>query len=231
MLVYRYDNIPLRNCLLDIEVIIKQNLIKKEGILSIRTLNYYNKNFYAFSKDTFDVSMMENQDRFSSYIPEGGYILDFGCGSGRDTKYFIEKGFQMDAMDGSEKMCEIAYKNTGQEVKKHLFNELDAINTYDGIWACSSILHLTVDELSDVFRKMIRATKTGGYIYTSFKYGDFEGYRGDRYYTDFTEKRFRDFIKDIDNIQLVEEWISADVRPNRSNERWLNLIIRKPITG
>ena len=198
--------------------------------MNTKTVDYYNYNSEAFSKDTFYVSMMENQDRFSSYIPEGGYILDFGCGSGRDTKYFIEKGFQVDAMDGSEKMCEIAYKNTGLEVKKLLFNELDAINTYDGIWACSSILHLTVDELSDVFTKMIRAIKPDGYIYTSFKYGEFQGYRGDRYYTDFTEKSFNDFIIDIDNIQLVEEWISSDVRPGRSNERWLNLILRKLIT-
>lgn len=198
--------------------------------MNTKTIDYYNYNFDTFSKDTFDVPMMKTQDRFSSYIPEGGYILDFGCGSGRDTKYFLNKGFRVDAVDGSEKMCEIACKNTGIEVKTLLFSELDDINTYDGIWACSSILHLTVDELSDVFRKMIRAIKNDGYIYTSFKYGDFEGYRGDRYYTDFTEKSFNDFIKDIDNIKLVEEWISADVRPGRSNERWLNLILRKLIT-
>ena len=110
--------------------------------MSIRTLGYYNKNFEIFSKDTFDVSMKKIQDRFSSYIREGGYILDFGCGSGRDTKYFLNKGFRVDAVDGSEKMCEIACKNTGIEVKTQLFSELDDINTYDGIWACSSILHL-----------------------------------------------------------------------------------------
>lgn len=198
--------------------------------MNTKTIDYYNYNFDTFSKDTFDVPMMKTQDRFSSCIPEGGYILDFGCGSGRDTKYFLNKGFRVFAVDGSEKMCEIACKNTGIEVKTLLFSELDDINTYDGIWACSSILHLSIDELSDVFTKMIRAIKPDGYIYTSFKYGEFQGYRGDRYYTDFTEKSFNDFIKDIDNIKLVEEWISSDVRPGRSNERWLNLILRKLIT-
>ncbi len=199
--------------------------------MNTKTVDYYNYNSEAFSKDTFDVSMMEKQDRFSSYIPEGGYILDFGCGSGRDTKYFLNKGFRVDAVDGSEKMCELASRNTGIEVKNVLFDELDEINTYDGIWACSSILHLPIGELSNVFRKMIRAIKPDGYLYTSFKYGDFEGYRGERYYTDFTEKRFNDFMKDIDNIQLVEEWISSDVRPGRSDERWLNLILQKSITN
>jgi len=198
--------------------------------LNTKTIDYYNYNFESFFRDTYNASMMKTQDRFSSYIPEGGYILDFGCGSGRDTMYFLNKGFRVDAVDGSEKMCEIACKNTGIEVKKLLFDELDAINTYDGIWACSSILHLSVDELFDVFRKMIRAIKPNGYIYTSFKHGEFQGYRGDRFYTDFTEKSFKDFIIDIDNIQLVEEWISSDVRPGRSNERWLNLILRKLIT-
>ena len=197
--------------------------------MNAKTVDYYNYNSEAFSKDTFDVSMMENQDRFSSYIPEGGYILDFGCGSGRDTKYFLNKGFRVSAVDGSEKMCELACKNTGIEVKTLLFCELDDINTYDGIWACSSILHLSIDELSNVFRKMIRAIKPDGYIYTSFKYGEFQGYRGDRYYTDFTEKSFNDFIKGIDSIQIIEEWTSSDVRPNRSNERWLNLILQKSV--
>ena len=42
------------------------------------------------------------QDKFLSYLSAGSYILDFGCGSGRDSKYFLEKGYRVDAVDGSE---------------------------------------------------------------------------------------------------------------------------------
>lgn len=192
-----------------------------------RTIGYYEKNAESFADGTVDVEFAEIQDKFISQLPKNGYILDFGCGSGRDTKYFIGKGFRVDAVDGSEGLCQIATRNTGIAVRHMFFGELDVEAIYDGIWACSSILHLPKDELRDVLYKMIRATKCGGYIYTSFKYGQFEGYRNERYFTDFTEKSFGAFIGAISEIEIVEEWVSADVRPGRGDEKWLNLILRK----
>ena len=98
---------------------------------------------------------------------------------------------------------------------------------YDGIWACSSILHLSQESLKDVLRKMIAALKDNGIIYTSFKYGTFEGERNGRFFTDFTEKTFREFSVGIEGMQIEEIWITGDVRPGRGEERWLNLILRK----
>lgn len=143
------------------------------------TLDYYNQNASQFVLGTISVEFNTVQDKFLELLPNGGIVLDFGCGSGRDTKYFIKKGFKVDATDGSFELCKSAGKYTGIEVKQMLFTELSADNLYDGIWACSSILHLSKAELMDVFRKMAQATKVNGYIYTSFKYGDFEGYRNE----------------------------------------------------
>lgn len=191
------------------------------------TLNYYEKNAEAFANGTLGVEFVDIQDRFVNLLSKNGYILDYGCGSGRDTKYFISKGFRVDAVDGSEKLCRIASKNTGIAVKQMLFSELNAIAKYDGIWACSSILHLPKKELHDVFHKMICAIKSGGYIYTSFKYGEYEGYRNERFFTDFTRESFEEFIKAYLEIKIIEEWVSADARPGRGDEKWLNLILRK----
>lgn len=192
-----------------------------------KTIAYYNKNAESFVRDTETVEFTEVWDRFLSYMPKGAYILDFGCGSGRDTKYFLTKGFEVDAVDGSEKLCKLASENTGHIVRKMLFSELDECEKYNGIWACASILHLPKDELKSVFRKMLRAVKTGGYIYASFKYGEFEGYRNERYFTGFTEVSFTKFISDITEIQILEKWVSSDARPGRSDEKWLNLILKK----
>jgi hypothetical protein len=52
-----------------------------------------------------------------------------------------------------------ASEYTGIGVRKMLFQEFDATNCYDGIWACSSILHLPKAELRDVLAKMSRALK------------------------------------------------------------------------
>ncbi len=192
-----------------------------------KTLDYYNKNASSFAEGTVDVDFYDTQKHFQKLLPEQGCILDFGCGSGRDTKYFLSQNFQVDAIDGSEKLCLIASDYTGIKVKKMLFNELEEIEKYDGIWACSSILHLPQNELKAVLGKMVKALKINGIIYTSFKYGEFEGERNGRYFTDFTEEKFEKFVQNIENVKLREEWITSDVRPGRGDEKWLNLILQK----
>lgn len=191
------------------------------------TLNYYNQNAAQFIKNTVSAEFTDTQNRFLSQLPAAARILDFGCGSGRDTKAFLDQGYQVEAIDGSEELCKLASQYTGIQVRHMFFQELSAVAEYDGIWACSSILHLSRDELSDVMQKMVTALKPSGIIYTSFKYGTYEGERNGRYFTDMTERTFGDFVQDINSLQVEEEWVTADARPGRSEEKWLNLILRK----
>ena len=191
------------------------------------TLTYYNQNArsYTAAPQTLDFRLI--QDRFLSHMPRSARILDFGCGSGRDTRYFLNHGFQVDAGDGSPEMCRIAGEYTGIPIRQMLFQELDTVDTYDGIWACASILHLSRSELTDVFHRMAAALRKNGMIYASFKYGSFEGERNGRYFTDFTEKNFADFAGRFSELVIQEMWITGDVRPGRGEERWLNTILQK----
>ena len=193
------------------------------------TIDYYNEHAQMFSDNTKEVNITIIQDRFLSKLPPETLILDFGCGSGRDTKYFLEKGFSVEAIDGSKELCRIASEFTGITVRHMYFEMLNESEKYDGIWACSSILHLDRESLADVMKKMVEALKLGGVIYTSFKYGDYEGIRNGRYFTDFTEESFLDFLEKLDCTEVVieEEWITSDARPGRSEEKWLNIILRK----
>ena len=191
------------------------------------TLKYYDMNAEKFVEGTVSVDFVVTQNKFLDKLPVNASILDFGCGSGRDTKYFLDQGMNVEAIDGSKELCKMASEYTGIEVKHMIFQELDEIEKYDGIWACSSILHLPKFELLSVLKKMIVALKDNGIIYTSFKYGEFEGNRNDRYFTDFTIDSFKNFIKNVDNISIEEYWITDDVRPGRETEKWLNLLLRK----
>ena len=193
----------------------------------LQTIDYYNQNAAGFTAETVQVDFEPTQKRFLDKLAAGAAILDFGCGSGRDTKYFLSQGYQVDAVDGSAELCRLAGEYTGVNVKNMLFHELAEVERYDGIWACSSILHLPPEELADVMRKMVIALKYNGIIYASFKYGTFAGERNGRYFTDMTEDAFADFIKQIKNIKIEEQWITSDVRPEWSDEKWLNLILRK----
>ena len=190
------------------------------------TIDYYEKNAKSFADSTADIEFSEMQDSFLSNLKEGALILDFGCGSGRDTCYFLKKGYKVTALDGSAELCRIAEEKTGVPVIRMDFNEFDEKDKYDGIWACSSILHLPKQELKQVLVHMEQALHIGGIIYTSFKYGEFEGMRNGRFFTDFTEASFRAFISDVDQLVIEKLWITNDVRPGRCDEKWLNMILK-----
>lgn len=202
----------------------------KENLKDVnKTIDYYNKNVDNYCKQTISVDFATTQNEFLNMLPKKSLILDFGCGSGRDSLAFLKQGYNVEAIDGSEKMCKIASQITRINVRKMLFQELNEHEKYDGIWACSSILHLTRKELRLVMNKMRDALKQDGIVYTSFKYGSFEGERNGRYFLDFKEDSFENFIIDIKELEIQKIWISSDVRVGRGEEKWLNVILQKKI--
>lgn len=190
------------------------------------TLEYYERHAEDYVRDTADVPFADLQNRFLEILPDGGRILDFGCGSGRDAKYFCDRGYIVDAVDGSAALCEAAEKRIGRPVRRMLFEELDAVEIYDGIWACASVLHVTPEKLPEIFRRMAEALKPAGVLYVSFKYGTFSGMRNGRYFTDLTEESLLS-LAEQSGFHAEEIWKTGDVRVNRGQELWLNAILRK----
>ena len=191
------------------------------------TLQYYQQNSGEFVTGTVSADMHDTQMRLLRMLPPQAYILDFGCGSGRDAKAFLDQGYRVDAVDGSAELCRRATELIGQPVMQMLFEELSAVKQYDGIWACASILHLPRKELVDVLQKISIALKTGGVLYTSFKYGEFEGIRGGRYFIDLTEESLRELMAEVPSMQIIDTWITNDVRPGRKEEQWINILARR----
>ena len=133
------------------------------------TISYYNTNTSFFVESTQSVQMTEAWNRFTLKLPANSLILDFGCGSGRDTKHFLDQGFQVEAIDGSKELCKVAKVYTGIDVKNQLFTDLSEVQKYDAVWACSSILHASSEELIIIIKKIWTALKDKGIFYTSFK--------------------------------------------------------------
>ena len=143
-----------------------QRTIQKE-----RTISYYNENAEAFCEGTRFADMSETRGRFLRYVQPGGLILDAGCGSGRDSKYFLEHGYRVVAMDASEEICRLASEYLGQVVECRRFEGIAETEKYDGIWACASLLHVPYTELPEMIARLVKALVDGGVLYASFKYG------------------------------------------------------------
>ena len=192
------------------------------------TLNYYAKNTEEFIASTLEADMSETQKKFVSLLPKGGNILDLGCGSGRDSLCFLQKGFQVTAVDGSEELAKFAGELIGQEVVVADFKDLVLPKaSFDAIWASASLLHVHSEALPGILAKVIDLAKPGAIFYMSFKYGDYEGERTGRYYTDLNEERFAEFLlKSGRSLEIIEQWVAKDVRPDKP-ELWLNTFARK----
>ena len=200
------------------------------------TIKYYEKEYETFISETIDADTEVLRRRFLRLIPDNGDILDLGCGSGRDTKAFIDAGYRVSAIDGSEEICHAASEYTGIDVKCMDFFDIKAVEAYDGIWACASVLHVEKSRIPKLLEVLYRALKKGGILYLSFKYGDHDGFRDGRHFTDLNETGFSELLDSLycesvtrDEFELVDEWKSEDVRRGK-NVEWLNVILRKSNT-
>lgn len=186
------------------------------------TIGYYDGNAKKFIADTANVEFGALQKAFADMLPEGGRILDLGCGSGRDSLAFFKAGFAVDAVDGSAEMVKAASELTGHKVEHATFADFEPKGGYDGIWACSSLLHVPAAELPAIVAKYAAALKPGGTFYLGFKLGAHDGMRNGRWFTDLDEPAFRDLVAEVPELRIDRIDVTSDVRPDRGNEKWLN---------
>ena len=197
---------------------------KGTGISQDTTLSWYRDNAIQYAEETRNSLVLAALWEFLSRIKEGGTILDYGSGSGRDSAYFINKGFSVDSLDGSAEMKAQAERLFGIKVKLSSFLSLEEIEKYDGIWAQASILHLEEHDLRVALTLIERSLKRDGVFYSSFRKGEEDGYENGRWYTNMTERRFLSFLPA--SLYVEKIWESQDVRPGVSRT-WLSIICRK----
>ena len=197
---------------------------KGTGISQDTTLSWYRDNAIQYAEETRNSLVLDALWEFLSRMKEGGTILDYGSGSGRDSAYFINKGFSVDSLDGSAEMKAQAERLFGIKVKLASFLSLEEKEKYDGIWAQASILHLEEHDLRTALTLIERALKRDGVFYSSFRKGEGDGYENGRWYTNMTERRFLSFLPA--SLYVEKIWESQDVRPGVSRT-WLSIICRK----
>ena len=191
-----------------------------------KNVDYYNRNADSFLEGSINADMSVVRARFLSYVPAGGRILDAGCGSGRDSKVFMEAGYDVVSFDASEEMCKRASEYIGREVKNMRFEEMSFANEFDGIWACASLLHVSFEELPEIVKKLHEALRTNGALYASFKYGEGTKIRGERIFSYFTEESVIPLFENA-GFKIVSNEVGTDSRPGREDEKWVNVICVK----
>lgn len=193
----------------------------------MNSIDYYNKNSEKYIKDTMNVSMEVLLERFASYLPNNGLVLDLGCGSGRDSLWFIKQGYEVLATDGSKEMVEHCRKFLGDKVIHATYEDFESELTFDGIWACASLLHVKPQELPVIVLKYSNYLKQKGAFFMSYKAGETDYVKDGRWFTNFTEDRLLSMMSSIEDLEVVEVIKTHDVRKERQKEMWLSIIVKK----
>ena len=194
-----------------------------------KTVAFYNSNAQDFIEGTLSVDVSHLYAEFESHLPDEASVLDVGCGSGRDLKYFAEQGYQAIGLEPSSELATFAEQHSGKQVICGSIQDTDWRDAFDGIWCCASLLHVPKDDLGAVFKKLAIALRDQGVMYVSFKYGESEEERNGRFFTDLTEESLAAYVSACSELTIEKTWLTKDARPGRESEQWLNAILKKSI--
>lgn len=190
----------------------------------MKSISFYDQNAKAYIEQTCLLDMTLCYQKFEKHISHG-HILDLGCGSGRDSQYFLSKGFNVTAVDGSLEMVRHCQKSLEAKVIHSLIETYETEDRYEGIWASASLIHIKREAMVHVVQKYIGYLKTGGIFYMSFKsYPEDFNYQG-RYFTCYTITSVYEVLDTLKYVDILE--VSSTESVQKDNMTWLNIVLRK----
>ncbi len=138
------------------------------------TIAYYQTNAPRYTL-SFGQAPSRHLDAFLDRLEPGARVLELGCGGGRDSARIAERGFDLDATDGTPAMVRKANERFDVGARHMLFEDLDAHDAYDAVWAHACLLHVARAELPKVLAAIRTALRPGGWHFANYKLGDGEG--------------------------------------------------------
>lgn len=191
------------------------------------TIAYYEQYAEAFAKRTISVDMGPIHERFLSKLPRKARILDVGCGAGRDSKIFADAGHDVTAIEPAASLAALALEHFGQQVSLHVMplHDLPWQETFDGVWACASLLHIPTESQQWAWERLFSALVTEGVIYASYKEGAGERlHASGRAFVDQTKESLAQLVDDAKG-ELLEQWrTSGRLNPDIV---WWNVLAQK----
>ena len=145
----------------------------------------------------------------------------------QDLFLHIYLGYDVTPLDASEEMCKLAEIHTDLDVLQMNFEDMEFEDVFDGIWACGSLIHIPKNEMPEILGRIHDALCNDGILYISVKKGDTEGFRGERYFCDYTAESLTAMLEKTGLFEILEVWETDDVRSSHPDTVWVNLLARK----
>ncbi|WP_447970937.1 class I SAM-dependent methyltransferase [Nitrospira sp. M1] len=164
-------------------------------------------------------------------IPKAGLIVDVGCGPGQDARYLRRQGFHVCGADLTWSFLQAAKARAPRlpVVQADMRRLPFPLQTFDGIWAAASIIHLPKAQARTLFRRLLTLTKPGGWLALTVMYGREVGVPQKQWIAGrYLAKWHKSELK---RVVHAAAWNIVSVERVKHQERkgsWLNLLATRP---
>lgn len=198
------------------------------------TINSYDKTAVDYYKRVSEFELLPEITEFIKIVKKDGKILDLGCGPGHHSNFFSNQNFKVTGIDLSSEMIKLAKKEfTDIDFKVMDISDLDfEVNTFDGIWASASLLHIPKNNIKLILKKIKEILVNNGILYISLKEGKGSEifndvrYGGvDKFYVYYQLEEIKNILKDV-GFDILEIKLK-EKRTNYDTNSWLHIFCKK----
>ena len=186
--------------------------------------DFYQKNYKAYHEKTFSIDPSSFLEPLAKILPAEAFILDVGCGSGRDLLWMKKKGFDVIGFERSPGLAELARDNAGCEIMEGDFETYDFNSILvDGMMVIGALVHVPYERFSKVFENITSAISDNGSVLITLKEGS--GSRTDsdgRTFYHWQDKKARE---SFDSLGFKDCDFSKSVSKTGSGEIWLSYVL------
>ena len=124
---------------------------------------------YALERESRDMEDWKTKERarFLTVLQNENKkkVLEIGAGTGRDSKFFQDEGFEVACIDLSPAMIELC-RRKGLTAHVMDMTKIDLPdNSFDAVYSMNSLLHLTKEEFYKVLLRINALLQTDGFFY------------------------------------------------------------------
>lgn len=194
-----------------------------------KTITTYNSKAGQYAQETDDFWVRFPSDFIQVFITElkGKKVLDIGSGPGRDAEIFRKAGLDITCVDASDAMVALTAKKGLPSILGNFLNLPFENESNDGVWAYTSLLHISKHEVPKALQEISRVLKKDGVFGLGMIEGEGEEERlsmGDgypRHFAYFTREELKRLAQDAGFIEIFFEKHPVGKKP------YLHLLFRK----
>ncbi|TQK44430.1 methyltransferase family protein [Streptomyces sp. SLBN-118] len=195
-----------------------------------KTIESYDLRSEHYAARFEDADLRTLRQYFLESLPSrNGWVLDAGCGAGRDCEALMRSGVRVVGCDLSYGLLKIAHSRLPStpliqsDIRALPFRSM----SFSGVWSCASLVHLSAGQAARALAEFWRVLKPGGALFVTVRHGTGEWreacrYMGERWFHRYSEADMRNALDasgyEIMNVTTEVGTIGGD---------WVNVYARR----